>query len=135
LEIDKIMITDIQIEQAIRNIRKDADAYHEHNDCVRIAYQWLDAQVKIKNPCSRFYPVKHLIEKWAGRYVSTSDVKIAAYLHPDITGNYPTFNISSRLTEPSLSRLEGLAQAFTQPNYREGHNPKIYKNNEDTKSA
>ncbi len=29
LEIDKIMITDIQIEQAIRNIRKDADAYQQ----------------------------------------------------------------------------------------------------------
>jgi hypothetical protein len=103
----------------------DSDPLHEHNDCIRIAYQWLDAQVKIKEPYHATRPIKHLIEKWAGRYVSVSDVEVAASLHPEIAGRCPYFNISVNLTEPSISRLDGVGQAFTQ-DYRSRHDATVY---------
>ncbi|MFZ4288266.1 hypothetical protein [Variovorax sp. HJSM1_2] len=119
------MLTDAQIEQAIQSL-KLKDALHEHNDCVRIAYAWLDAQVNTQGATRTTRPLKHLIEKWGGRYVSQSDVEVAAHLHPKIRGKYPHYNISSRLTEPSTERLTGVSEAFTQ-DYRSGHAPKNYK--------
>ena len=88
--------------------------HHEHNDCIRIAYEWLDAQVKTKGFSKKQHALKHIIEQWAGRYVSQTDVDVAAELHPEIRGEYPYFNISSRLTRPSKSRLDGIGEAFTQ---------------------
>lgn len=124
------VISDAQIDAAKKNIRCRSDLpLHEHNDCIRFAYQWLDAQTKTKTCTSKTYPLKHVIEKWAGRYVSTSDVEVAASLHPDIVGNYPHFNISARLTEPSTDRLKGLSEAFSQ-DYRERHEADIYKSRE-----
>lgn len=38
----------------------------------------------------------------------------AAHLHPDVEGEYPSFNLSSRLTLPNDRRLETLNEAFTQ---------------------
>ena len=90
------------------------EAHHEHDDCIRIAYEWLDAQVKIKGTVGHSFPIKHMIEKWGGRYVSQSDVEVAAAMHPDIRGEYPRFNISSRLTRPSDARLKGISEAKTQ---------------------
>lgn len=125
---EAILLTDKQIdaEKAKLDI---PDAHHEHNDCIRICYEWLDAQVKTKHPQNADYPLKHLIEKWAGRYVSASDVQVAASLHTDINGNYPRFNISSRLTEPSVNRLEDIGQANTQ-GQRESHRPADYSRQE-----
>lgn len=122
------MITDKDIELAKQRTDYNSDLpNHEHNDCIRIAYEWLDAQNIISNISSRKYDLKHLIEEWAGRYVSKTDVLVAAEMHPGINGKYPFFNISSRLTEPSLSRLEGIGEAFNHSNYRDGHNPRKYK--------
>jgi hypothetical protein len=90
------------------------EVLHEHDDCVRIAYEWLDAQTVTKGPTRASRPLKHIVEKWAGRYVSQSDVEVAAELHPRIRGEYPRYNISARLTKPSDSRLEGIGQARTQ---------------------
>lgn len=43
------MITDKQIELAKHKTNYNPDSpYHEHNDSIRIAYEWLDAQKKIK---------------------------------------------------------------------------------------
>ena len=121
------MITDSQIEKAKGKTKYTLnDQHHEHNDCIRIAYEWLDAQKKIKNPTPKRFALKHIIEKWSGRYVSTSDVDVAAQLHPDVYGQYPHFNISSRLTEPSICRLNGIPEAMTQ-GYRERHNSDLYK--------
>lgn len=121
------MLTDEQIEYGKSNVIYSLSdgGYHEHNDCIRMAYEWLDAQKKIKNPTSKTRPLKHFVEQWAGRYVSTSDVDVAALLHPDIYGTYPHFNISARLTEPSVSRLEGISQAFKQY-YRDRFDPSVY---------
>ncbi len=114
------MISDQEIEDAkLRTEYKLESKHHEHNDCIRIAYEWLDAQKKTKDKSQKAYALKHLIEKWGGRYVSTSDVCVAAELHPEIHGIYPFFNISARLTEPSMQRLSGISEAMKHDNYRE----------------
>lgn len=124
------MLTDQEIQLAINEISKNPNNLHEHPDCVRIAYAWLDAQKKIQTQCNHSYPLKHYIEKWAGRYVSQNDVEVAAYLHPEIKGKYPNFNISSNLTEPSRSRLVNISEAMTQLNYHDIHKSTNYKNHE-----
>ena len=124
------MITDKEIEDAKLQVEyRNNPPHHEHNDCIRMAYEWLDAQQKTKSPTKKTYAIKHLIEAWAGRYVSTSDVEVAAYLHPVINGRYPHYNISARLTEPSTTRLEGIEEAFKH-DYRGNHKPQNYKQNE-----
>lgn len=125
------MITDSQIEVAKKrtSYSQEQQQFHEHNDCIRIAYEWLDAQRKIKTTTKKNFPLKHIIEQWGGRYVSHSDVEVAAYLHPEIYGDYPFFNISSRLTEPSIERLDEIGEAFAQ-DYRDRYSPEIYKYHE-----
>lgn len=125
------MLSDNEIEQAKRKTKYSLPSQrHEHPDCIRIAYQWLDAQKKTKGTTTRTVALKHIIEKWGGRYVSQSDVEVAAALHPDIKGTYPHFNISARLTEPSKDRLNGLSEAFTH-DYHARHDPKIYATHEE----
>jgi len=126
------MLSDQEIEAAKARIKYSLPdgGHHEHNDCIRIAYEWLDAQKKIKNPTKKTYAIKHLIEKWAGRYVSRSDVEVAALLHREIHGTYPHFNISTRLTEPSIERLKNISEAFNHNDYRDQHDPTLYKNQE-----
>ena len=126
------MLSDTEIERGKRNTSyslKLEDPLHEHNDCIRIAYEWLDAQVKTKGASRKPRALKHIIEQWGGRYVSTSDVDVAAELHPDIHGKYPFFNISSRLTRPAKRRLSGIGQAFTQ-GYTESDTLANYKTDE-----
>lgn len=118
------MITDKQIENAIREAGKK-NGMNQHHDCVRAAFEWLDAQKKTKLPRKSHLPLKHLIERWAGRYVSQSDVEVAAHMHPEIRGMYPSFNISSRLTEPSLSRLGGMLESGTH-HYQTSHKKTDY---------
>lgn len=137
------MLTDDEIENAKKETKRVKKTYikwcieqppfHEHNDCIRIAYEWLDAQKKIKTiPKNlRYSSLKEVIEEWAGRYVSKFDVEVAATLHPDIKGEYPFYNFSqSFLTEPSRDRLDSINEAFTQ-SYNEHHDPKLY--NKDRK--
>lgn len=101
------------------------EVLHEHDDCIRIAYEWLDAQKFTKSisriPC----PLKHWIEDWGGRYVSQSDVEVAVQLHPKIRGTYPYFNISRRLIRPSDARLANIGQTKTQ-DYKIRDGTKIY---------
>jgi len=125
------MLSDEEIDIAKSRTNYNLESpHHEHGDCIRIAYEWLDAQKRTKNKTSRGYALKHLIEAWAGRYVSQSDVSVAAELHPSIHGKYPFLNISARLTEPSISRLEEMKEAFKHSNYREDHDPTDYKTHE-----
>ena len=124
------MIDNEEIEEAKNKIVYISESYHEHNDCIRIAYEWLDAQIKTKNITNGIYPIKHLIERWAGRYVSTADVEVAAFMHPDIKGKYPRFNVKYKLTEPSTQRLDGIPEAFKHQQYRESHDPSRYSETE-----
>jgi hypothetical protein len=122
-------LTKVQIERGKAASRYHLPPHHEHDDCIRMAYEWLDAQVKIKGRTNKTRPIKHIIEKWAGRYISTTDVVVAAQIHPDIHGTYPHFNISARLTEPSAHRLEGIGEAFKH-DYRQNFDPRIYDRRE-----
>ncbi len=120
------MITKEQIEKAKVRCRLSLPPHHEHDDCIRIAYEWLDAQKKTKQPRNIHRALKHIIENWGGRYVSQTDVEVAAYLHPDISGKYPYYNISLRLTDPMIERLDDIGEAFTQ-NQRRYHQAKDYR--------
>ena len=123
------MLTDKEIEAAKLRIKRNADTFHEHNDCIRLAYEWLDAQKTISSPNGKFRPLKHIIEKWAGRYVSQSDVEVAAVLHPRISGKYADFNLSARLVLPNDRRLSGIGEALTQ-NQRERLERDVYASEE-----
>lgn len=122
------MLTSAQIAtaKAAKPYARPGDHRHEHDDCVRIAYEWLDAQVKTVGVSKKQRPLKHIIENWAKRYVSSSDVEVAAYLHPDIRGVYPYFNISARLTKPHDRRLAGLDEAGKHPTYRNNRDEETY---------
>lgn len=125
------MLSDSEIEQAKRKTKYSSkETNHEHLDCIRIAYQWLDAQKKIKGKSTKTMPLKHIIERWGSRYVSRSDVEVAATLHPEIDGEYPHFNISARLTEPSKGRLEGISEAFKH-DYGSRHDSMMYSLHEE----
>jgi hypothetical protein len=111
-------ITDAQIEASVRlrlghdAIGQHGDYYSESYDSVRIAYEWLDAQIKI-NAHHHRKPIKHLIEGWGGRYISKDDVVTAASIL-GIAGEYKTLGISSkRLIIPDPSRLAKIKQAST----------------------
>jgi hypothetical protein len=128
---EKTMLTDEEIEYGKKHVTYSLKegGHHEHNDCIRMAYEWLDAQNKIRSPIKKTYALKHIIEKWAGRYVSTTDVDVAAFLHPEISGTYPHFNISARLTEPSVSRLKGISEAHKH-DYRKRFESSVYSRSE-----
>ncbi|HVJ03301.1 MAG TPA: hypothetical protein VM662_14045 [Sphingomonas sp.] len=126
------MLTAQEIATAKAGFRysQPADVFHEHDDCIRLAYEWLDAQKTIATSNGKFRPLKHIIEKWAGRYVSQSDVEVAAAMHPRIRGKYPDFNLSARLVLPSDKRLEGIGEALTQ-DYRDRLILDVYSTRED----
>jgi hypothetical protein len=126
------MLTTEQIAEAKRSCRylHPTEVFHEHDDCIRLAYEWLDAQNVRATPGDKHRPLKHIIEKWAGRYVSQSDVEVAATMHPRIQGKYPNFNLSARLVLPSDRRLEGVSEALSQ-DYRKRLEPKAYALRED----
>lgn len=100
------MLSKRSIEAAKKRTKylQPSHAMHQHDDCIRIAHEWLAAQTKTKEPVKIARPLKHLIEDWGGRYVSEQDVEVAAELHK-LRGTYPAFNISRRLVLPSDSRL------------------------------
>ena len=123
------MLTAKQIADAKRSFTyTHPDPLHEHEDCVRIAYEWLSAQVQTMGITRKRFAIKHMIEKWGGRYVSQSDVELAAHII-GLKGKYPLFNISSKLTEPNRRRLEGIGEAFTQ-DYHRHHDPSWYAHHE-----
>lgn len=121
------MLTDEQIEHGKASAKLQLEGHFEHNDCIRMAYEWLDAQRKTKTLRKTYDPLKHIIEKWSGRYVSTSDVEVAGWLHPDIRGTYPNFNISSRLTMPALTRLDNIGEAGSHSAIGQHYSPSTYK--------
>ena len=124
------LITEFDIAKAKKACLWLNDPLHEHDDCIRIAYEWLDAQIPIKPSRSKQDPLKQIIERWGGRYVSQSDVEVAVHLHPYFKGVYPRYNFSSRMVEPNIKRLEHITEAFTQKNYQKSHDPSLYHTKE-----
>lgn len=112
--------TNDQIGAAIRATA--SNGLHEHPDCVRMAGEWLVAQTPTARPnAGRTHPLKHLIENWCGRYVSSNDVEVAAHML-GIRGRYPYFAFKTgSLVLPSAARLKGIGQAFTQTDSYKPH--------------
>lgn len=124
------MLTDRQIDVAKRQCKTESkEPNFEHNDCIRMAYEWLDAQKKIGSYTKKTRALKHIIERWAGRYVSQSDVEVAAFMHPEINGGYPHFNISAHLVNPNIARLKKIGEAFKHSNSKT-NDPSIYSTTE-----
>lgn len=121
-------LTDEQITEAIVTMGFDR-ACHEHPDCIRIAYEWLDAQTAITAMKHDSYALKHRIEQWSGRYVSKEDVMVAAHLHPDFKTMNGYVNVSARLVEPDTQRLAGITVAFSHY-YRSYHRGSDYSHRE-----
>lgn len=109
--------TDEQIEIAKKEIILpiDIEAHHEHLDCIRIAYAWLDTQKTIQTPST--IPTKMRIRSWGLRFISYSDIYIAAHLHPDIKSSGRKLNISRKYIKPLTSRLLTIGEAGKHPNY------------------
>ena len=120
------MLTDQQIDNAKNEMVYVMEADHKNNDSIRIVYEWLDAQIVTKIPKTQAYNLKHWIREWAGFYISNSDVEVATFLHPDICGKFPHYNISKRYTDPSIKRLNEIPNAFKH-DYRGSHRPEAYK--------
>ena len=104
-------------DQIIADAKKNAkhpNRVYEHNDCIRMAYEWLDAQRTIKR--QRMGDWKHLVEYWCGRHISDADIEIAALLHPSIQvriyRRMTILNVSMRLVLPRGDRLRGISEAF-----------------------
>ncbi len=140
-------LTDTRIKQAKQEILRDKwyslpiqDPHHEHNDCIRIAYEWIDAQTKTKHPQETVW--KPHIEYWGKRYVSASDIDVAAYMHPDIklkkvhprdgSSPYILLNISKRIIVPSINRLKNIGESFKHPDYDKKMDFSKYKNEDES---
>ncbi|WP_166507031.1 hypothetical protein [Frigidibacter mobilis] len=112
--------TDRQIAAALaeeRRVHIERDAVQEHPDCVRIAIAWLDAQTRLaRSHIGVYVPLKHMVEGWGGRYLSTLDLMAGARLL-GIRGAYPWLGISRKFVLPDLARLQVIGQALSQPNY------------------
>ena len=107
----KMALTDQEIMDS-KAALKLHNAQHEHNDCIRMAYEWLDAQKTTRTKRSDDW--KHLVEFWCGRSITPDDLKIAAHLHPKIERQGDELNIGKRMTLPSFERLIGISEAKTQ---------------------
>ena len=98
---DTAQVTDEQVRAALVGVRP---AGPNPNRSVRICMEWLAAQTPKVSAASQELPLKHVIEKWAGSYVSTTHVKVAAeLLH--IPGDYPLYHLQSNWVWPDIARL------------------------------
>ena len=104
-----MIITDEQIKDAKASTPYSLEPHHMNDDdSIRAAYNWLDAQPKLRGLTTKPLAIKHIIERWAGFYVSLTDVEVAAHMHPDIYGSYPVYNIHCNFVHPLDCRLVGL---------------------------
>lgn len=99
-------------KKEIKYMYGEDEGFHQHNDCVRIAYEWLSAQKKTKS-IKGYYSRKHDIERWSGRYVSRHDVELAAHIL-GIPVKNGRMAVSKNIILPCISRLNGIGQANTQ---------------------
>lgn len=124
------MLTNAEIETAKRRTIYRFVPHHEHPDCIRLAYEWLDAQTKLNGAPKTWRPIKQIIERWAGRYVDQTDVEVAATLHAEIRGKYPNYGISMRLIRPNERRFDGIGEALIQLRYRDEYSKDLYAKQE-----
>jgi hypothetical protein len=110
--------TDDSIQQEIAQLPLYEREAVTSLDMVRLSIAWLSAQTRIKRPNKLPIAQKHMIERWAGRYIPAPAVMVAARLL-GIKGPYPYLAISSKFTKPHPRRCEGILEAGLHPNYSE----------------
>ena len=108
------MLTDARIEEEKKKFGMPQNT-QSSSDCVRIAYAWFDAQVKTGRIARASIEIKNVINAWGARYVSIDDVEIAACLHPEIRGSYPSYNIHEHFTRPNKRRLACIPEVGKRP--------------------
>ena len=117
------MLTDEQIKSAIdeMGIYFGADEPYDH---IRMAYEWLDAQEKTKRVMSKSVMFnselptpRQMCIDWCGWFMCENAFAIAAYMHPEIKGEYPRFNISSKYTLPRIERINGMKGIIANDGY------------------
>lgn len=99
---------------------------HQNDDCIRIAYAWLDAQIKTAEPCEVPVSQRGLIRSWGGALVMYGDIIVAAEIHPDIHGIYPCLNLSRELTFPDPARLANIVGANVHPGLKQFDPARFY---------
>ena len=99
---------------------------HQNNDCIRIAYAWLDAQARTTTFSEVPVSQRGLIRSWGGALVMYGDIIVAAELHPDIHGSYPYLNLSRELTFPDLARLATIPGANEHPGLKQFDPSRFY---------
>ena len=114
-----------EIRPALRSVGV-TDKRPARLDRVRIAYEFLASQTKVRQVHKGGLPLKPMIQNWAGRHVSKIDVEVAARLSPDIHGKYPNFNLSRDMVDPSLGRLSNIEGAMKHLHLRARHSPSDY---------
>lgn len=116
--------TEILISKLNNPYTLKSNAY-QHNDCIRIAYIWLDHQKVTKRPRFTASSIKHDIERWAQRYISSTTLLLAAHMHPDIIiGRARSsdeacyiLNIHRNFVIPPIHLLYNIPEAFKHPHY------------------
>lgn len=94
------------------NWRRASRVVMESFDCIRIAYEFIDAQ-RASGKKRKFSSIKNHVEKWAGRYISAADFDIAIQFHPEFHGENGFYNIELPLVMPDLNRLREIREAFS----------------------
>lgn len=115
------MLTGEQIAAAKRQVRYryPDDILHEHDDCIRMCYEWLSAQRHTTSSHGRGVAgFRSLIMHWAGSYVSKDDVDVALVMLPRLIVTMHDSNLSRKLVLPKDSRLEGIGQVMRHPEQR-----------------
>ena len=123
-------ITDEMISQAktkttYYNIN---DIHHQHNDCIRACYEWLDAQTPTKTHQNHIN--KAMVEQWTQQYVSNDDLTVAITLHPkfSLSNNFKC-NCSKSYVFPNPERLKNIS-TFKAPNCYHDQTMRLYKKRE-----
>lgn len=95
------------IESAQRILQRNAwktgyCADHLHPFGIWLAWHYFDAAEKTKLKISRV-DLERTVSDWAGRSVTSDDLIVAAFLHPEVVGNYPVINVKPQRV-PKLPR-------------------------------
>lgn len=77
---------------------------------IEIAYNWLDAQKFVDKFTAR-YDLKEKVSHWSGKHISHFSILVAAHIHPDIEGEYPSLNLGVNSRIPRHHRLENILSA------------------------
>lgn len=109
-------ITQKDISKGIKEIRKKYEGkfplgivdkpIHVYTP-IEIAFSWLDAQRFVDKSTAR-YDLKEKISDWSGKHISHFHILVAAHVHPDIDGDYPSINLGASSIIPRKQRLENI---------------------------